>query len=354
MKAEVFNAHSKYIILKHALKENNVSQTCELFGISRTTYYNWKRLYEKFGMAGLKTKEPKKPEMPNKISKSLENEILSYVERYPDDGPKRIYYELKSEGINIGESGIYNVLKRHNLTKKSQRKEYSKNKGIHSGGKRRNKKLTTAFKNIQDSYPGYLVIQRIDFIGTFEGIGKIYQYSVYDTHSKWGMVKIYNKKQDIDVWYYFELKLIYLAKILKISIDNLVTEKTKEFVPCFVKGNRYKDIIGKLNTNHSFISPGENTVLDHMTDFNELLLKEFYNKITMDKDLDSFAKVEAALHKFLRHYNFSRRISKGPNAGKVPAEIILDRAVHNDVDLDTLPLWILALINPSKAGDGNE
>lgn len=353
MKAEDFNAHSKFMILKHALKENNVSRTCTLFGISRTSYYNWKRTYEKFGMAGLKIKEPKKPQMPNKVSKALENEILSYVERYPGDGPKRIYYELRAEGFDIGESGIYNVLKRNSLTKKSQRIEYSRNKALHLNGRLRSRKPGTYFITAKDSYPGYLVIQRIDFIGTFDGIGKIYQYSLYDTHSKWGMVKIYNKKQDIDVWYYFELKLVYLMKTLKLSIENLVTEKTKEFVPYFVKGDKFREIIKSLSINHSFIPPGENIVLEEIADFNELLVKEFYNKIAGDKSLDSFSKVETALHKFLRHYNFSRRIPSGCNAGKVPAKVILERAIHNNVDLDTLPLWILALINPSKGAGEN-
>ena len=73
-----------------------------------------------------------------------------------------------------------------------------------------------------------------------------------------------------------------------------------------------------------------------MSDFNELLVKDFYNKIGMDKNLNSFIKVERALNKFLRHYNFSKVISSGCNVGKVPAKVILERAVHNNVDLDTL------------------
>lgn len=353
MKAEAFNAHSKYMVLKHALKENNVSLTCKLFGISRTTYYNWSRAYEKQGMAGLVVKEPKKPEMPNKVSKSIENEILSYVERYPADGPKRIYYELKAEGFNMGESGIYNVLKRHNLSKKTQRREYSKNKAINNR-KRGSKNSLPYFQDIAQSYPGYLVIQRIDYMGRFEGIGKVYQYSIYDTYSKWGVAKIYNKKQDIDTWYYFELKLVYLMKTLNLNIDNLITEKTKEFVPYFVKNNNYKDILENFNINHKFIAPEKNTVLDYMSEFNEFLVREFYNKVGENKNLDSFIKVERALHKFLRQYNFSTEIRNGPNAGKVPGMVILERAVQNNVDLDTLPLWIMALINTPKAGEQGE
>ncbi|MBU3142845.1 helix-turn-helix domain-containing protein [Clostridium sp. CF012] len=351
MKVEVFNAHNKYMILKHALKENNVSQTCELFGISRTTYYNWNRAYEKHGMLGLEIKEPKKPKMPNKANRSIEDEILSHVQRFPTDGPKRIYYDLRVEGFNIGESGIYNVLKRYNLSTKVKRIDYSKNKGIYVSEKQKNKKLALCFENTKESYPGYVVIQRIDFLGTYDGIGKIYQYSLYDTYSKWGVVKLYNKKQDIDIWYYFELKLVYLMKTFNINIENLITAKTKEFVPYFIKGDKYKEIIENSHINHRFIALEKNTILDVMSDFNELLVKDFYNKIGTDKTLNSFIKVERALHKFLRHYNFSRVISSGCNSGKVPAKVILDIAIQNNLDLDTLPLWILALLTPLKEGD---
>ena len=292
--------------------------------------------------------------MPNKVNKTIEQEILSYIEKYPTDGPKRIFYELRAEGLNIGESGIYNVLKRHNLSTKAMRTEYSKNKARHFNAMHKNKMITPCFESTQESYPGYLVLQRIDFIGRFDGIGRIYQYSFYDTYSRWGIVKLYNRKQDIDVWDYFEVKLVYLIKIFNLNIENLITEKTKEFVPYFVNSDKYKEIIENLHINHRFIASEKNTILHSIGDFNELLIKEFYNKIGNNKDLDSFVKVERGIHKFLRNYNFSRVITSGCNTGKVPAKVILERAVHNDVDLDTLPLWILALLNQPIRGDQNE
>ena len=60
LKVEGFNAYNKYRILKHGFKENNISDTCKVFGISRTTFYNWNRAYQKQGMMGLEVKEPKK------------------------------------------------------------------------------------------------------------------------------------------------------------------------------------------------------------------------------------------------------------------------------------------------------
>ncbi len=354
MKSKGFNAHNKYMILKHALKENNVSRTCELFGISRTTFYNWQRAYQKYGMVGLEIKEPQKPQMPNKVNKTIEQEILAYVSSYPADGPKRIYYELRAEGIDIGETGIYNVLRRNNLTRKAQRVQYSKNKAFHMKTNRKDSKEILGFFNKQEIYPGYLVIQRINFMGTFDGIGKIYQYSFYDAASKWIAVKLYNKKQDIDIWNYFERKLVYLLKLFNINITNLATDRKKEFLPYFVKGNKYKEVIEELHINHIFISPEDNTALEDMMSLNKFLVTEFYDKIGLNHELDSFAKVEGALNKFIREYNFYNIILNGHNTGRTPVEAVLERASQNNVDLDTLPLWILALINYSRRGEKSE
>ena len=354
MKTEVYNAYTKYMILKHAAKANNVSATCALFGISRATFYNWNRAFNKYGMAGLETKEPQKPQMPNRVNKKNEQEILDYVAKYPADGPKRIYYELKTEGYTIGESGIYNVLKRNHLSNKSERIVYSKSKGKgnNQSGKIVNKE--PHFKNFRNEQPGYLMTQRLEFMGTFDGIGRIYQYTIYDTASKWGLVQLYNKKQDIDVWQFFEFKLLYLIKTFNLSIKNLVTDKTKTFLPYFVRDDKYKGILENAHISHWFASPENTTVLNEMSVFSEYLVRGFYNKISSDATLDTFDKVERSLQKFVRDYNFSSIISSGLHKGKTPAQAVLENATQNQADLDTLPLGILALIQFQGRGGKNE
>ena len=349
MKNEVFNAHNKYMIIKHAMKVKNVMQTCELFGISRTTYYKWLNAYQNSGMNGLEVKEPKKPIMPNKVSKSVEIEILDYVVRFPKDGPKRIYYELKSEGVKIGETGIYNVLKRNDLTTKNKRIEYAK-KNIKStqaynSRLRKNPRLLNVSHT---TFPGELVVQRVDYIGKFDKIGKIYQYTVLDLYSKWVAVKIFNRKSDIDIWDYFEVKLVYLMKTFNINIENLLTVKNKEFVPFFIGGERYSDIVKQFNFTHGYISSDQCVVLEEIDDFIAYSIKIFYSQIGADGGLDSFSKVDRALQKFVRNYNFIRPVERGKNQGKIPAQIVLECAKENHVDMDTLPLWMLALINPIK------
>lgn len=354
MKSKGFNAYTKHMILKHGFKEGNISRTCELFGISRTTFYNWRRAYEKDGISGLEEKEPQKPKMPNKVSREVEEEILAYVVNYPKDGPRRIYYELKAEGIHVGETGIYNVLKRNDLNNQKQRIKFAKHKPYQIKTKEKSNKSQFNLLNTEETYPGHLVIQRIDFIGTFDGIGRIYQYSFYDTVSKWGEIKIYNKKQDINVWHYFERKLVYLLETFNLNIENLITEKEREFLPYFVKDDKYEEIFKNFNINHIFVSPENTNILDDIREFNKFIMEKFYKKISLNENLNSFIKIENAMNNFVREYNFCNTISKGPNKGKTPAELVLEKAIENGADLDTLPLWLLALINSPKRGGIDE
>lgn len=358
MKQETFNAYNKYRILKHGKRTGNISETCEIFGISRTTFYQWKNAYEQHGMKGLEVKEPKAPDMPNKVSAAVEREILNYVKLNPADGPRRIYYELKSEDFEVGESGVYNVLKRNTLTTRDRRMAYAKQSRSTSGSnseqrsRQRQKQMSIRRGlSLNENYPGYLVLQRLEYMGKFEGIGKIYQYTIYDTDSKWVFAKIFNRKVDIDVWDFFEAKLVYLMRTFNLDVANLLTEKSKAYVSFFVKNDRYKDLKERYGIEHQFLSTDQMPLVADMDAFHLYLVKTFYEEIGSSPHLDSFINVERALQRTIRHYNFKETIKTGPHKGKVPARVVLARAEAKNIDMNTLPLWVMALIDPLKEGE---
>ena len=48
----------KFRVLTYAKKIKSVSKACRYFGISRTTFYEWKRAYEEKGEPGLINRSP--------------------------------------------------------------------------------------------------------------------------------------------------------------------------------------------------------------------------------------------------------------------------------------------------------
>ncbi|HFK8543837.1 TPA: helix-turn-helix domain-containing protein [Proteus mirabilis] len=45
-------------MLNHARESKNIAKTCRYFGISRETFYAWKRAYERDGEKGLINNNP--------------------------------------------------------------------------------------------------------------------------------------------------------------------------------------------------------------------------------------------------------------------------------------------------------
>jgi transposase len=90
----------------------------------RKWFYKWKKRRDKEGDEGLRLKIRRAPKMPNKVPEEIEKEILNFVKEYPAYGLERIEEELKSTGIFVRHSGIYNVLKRKGLNRAKNRLEW--------------------------------------------------------------------------------------------------------------------------------------------------------------------------------------------------------------------------------------
>lgn len=130
-------SHDDLIILhrvqlfKYA-KRHSVKAACQIFGISRTRYYELLSEFTKYGREGLRPKKRPDPQMPNQIKKEVEKEILDFVKNCPTYGPERIANELRSltsGRISYTGGGIYNVLKRNGLNRRIERLLHAEEKG---------------------------------------------------------------------------------------------------------------------------------------------------------------------------------------------------------------------------------
>jgi transposase len=102
----------------------SVSQACRTFGVHRSTYYHWKRQVDRHGPEMLRPRERRRPQMPNQLSKMVEERIVSFSIAHPGLGPKRIASELAREkwgGIVVSPNGVWKVLCRHGLNTRAKR-----------------------------------------------------------------------------------------------------------------------------------------------------------------------------------------------------------------------------------------
>jgi transposase len=104
------------MIIESERSGRTISDICNVFGVSRQTWYKWKRRYNVYGIDGLKNQSKRPHNIKNvKVTKELEKIILE-LRLNNRFGPMRIRFRLKRKyGISLGTKTIYNLLKRYNL-----------------------------------------------------------------------------------------------------------------------------------------------------------------------------------------------------------------------------------------------
>lgn len=95
---------------------DSVAEVCRRRGISRETYYLYRRRYGEEGLAGLKPRSRRPRVSPGRIDPLLEAEICELRRRHPRWGARRIRAELRRAGVAPpATSTIHQVLRRNHL-----------------------------------------------------------------------------------------------------------------------------------------------------------------------------------------------------------------------------------------------
>ena len=104
------------MIIEPERSGKSISDVCIAFGISRETWYKWKRRYDPYGVDGLKNQSRKPHNIKNvKVTEELKKLVLE-LRLNNRFGPMRIRFRLKRKyGVSLGTKTIYNLLKRHKL-----------------------------------------------------------------------------------------------------------------------------------------------------------------------------------------------------------------------------------------------
>lgn len=110
----------KLKVLEYAQEVGNISKACRYFGISRQSFYQWKRALAEEGEQGLVNSKPC-PENPKlRTPPEIEEKIL-YLRKTYHLGQQRISWYLdRYHGIKISSSGVYGILVRIGLNRLPQ------------------------------------------------------------------------------------------------------------------------------------------------------------------------------------------------------------------------------------------
>lgn len=299
-------------------QRHNITKACQVFGISRTTFYNIKKQFIKTG--SLEPRIRRKPRMPNEASLRVKKLLLKIVQQYPGCGSSFYAYELRQHGIHITQQGVWYCLKRFGLNNRYKRLVYIEELATHEQPltERSLKQLKRTFSEIKrGAWPGHVVALDTFCVGSLKGIGRIYQLTGIDLCSRFGWAHLYTDKSAASAVGFVEQCLIPTFYTNGIAIESVLTDNGTEFV-----NSSFRDMVTSYDITHYRIPRGKPLMNGYCERFQRTIHEEFYQPVFRRKFFASLEDLTQELTRYLVHYNFKRPHFGVIATGAIPADVL--------------------------------
>ena len=156
-----------------------VSQACRHFGLSRPTFYKWKRRYEAHGLAGLADR----PTTPHRSPRATPREVVSkviYLRTQYHFGPRRIADYLKRfHQLSVAVSTVHRLLKTH---------------GMHRlPANQKHRPHAQRWQRYEKPKPGHRLQLDVKFLERIPGTRRrLYQFTAIDDCTRIRVLKVYD------------------------------------------------------------------------------------------------------------------------------------------------------------------
>lgn len=290
---DYLNYLKKVQVLKYAKERGKNKEAYEFFGIKKSTFYKWKKEYEKQGEKGLLRKKPIAYNFPNQIKPEIVEKVLELRKEHKLGTWRIKWYLERYHDIIISESSVYRILKRNKVERLDRK---TTRRAMHS-------------IRYEKQTPGHHVQVDVKFLifTNEDGIKiKRYQYTAIDDATRIRTLKIYEKHTQ-------ESSIDFINCVVEkfpFRINTIQTDNGHEFQ------SKFHWHVQDLGIKHRFIKVGTPQLngkveRSHLTD-----KKEFYQLLSYTDDVDLNQK----LQQWENFYNFNR--PHGSFKGKTPYEIL--------------------------------
>ena len=240
-----------------------VKEACEIFSISKTTFYNWKKKFDKNGREGLLRKKRGSSTYWNSIGLKTVELILKLREEHKLGTWRIKWYLERYHDINVSESSVYRTLKRNNI------KPLDRSSTRRAMGPQRYSKDT----------PGHHVQIDVKFLIFHSPKGqktKRFQYTAIDDCTRIRALKIYKRHNQLNAIDF----LNYVVEKFPFRIHTIQTDNRHEFQ------SKFNWHVQDKGMNHRYIKPGKpqhngKVERSHLTD-----KREFYQILNYTDDVD--------------------------------------------------------------------
>ena len=319
-------------LLNLAEELGNISQACKIMGLSRDTFYRYKEAADKGGVEALIDQSRRVPNFKNRVDKRIEDAVIAYATDYPAHGQHRASNELRKLGVNISGSGVRSVWVRNDLANFKARLKALEKKVAEDGmilteaqvvALEKKKHDDEACGEIDTAHPGYLGSQDTFYVGTFKGVGRVYQQTFIDTYSKVVCAKLYTTKTPITAADLLNDKVLPLFESYDLPMLRILTDRGTEYCG-HEEHHAYQLYLAVNDIDHTKTkarTPQTNGICER---FHKTILQEFY-QVTLRKhmyhDIESLQK---DLDEWLESYNNERTHQGKMCCGRTPMQTLID------------------------------
>lgn len=312
--------HRRVRLLDLAEELGNVSAACRQLGISRTRYYDWKHISDRYGLEALWPKDRRRPAQPNETPTHVAADLMVLVVVEPTLGCRQYADRLAELGFVVGKTAVQRILNDHGLGRRRQRVARAAAVAMLSG-------LVTdpVTEQAPEPFgfchwagrPGDLVALDSFYIGKLKGVGKVYQLTAVDTCARWAIVKVIIGPVTTADTIRFIDHARKMMRRLGIPIRAVLTDNGPEY-----KGMPFRDHLAEIGIDHVRIpprSPNHNAVCER---FQGTMLQECWRPAFHRRHFTSVRQLQAEASAWLVRYNTRRRNHGDYMAGRRPIEIL--------------------------------
>ena len=331
--------HSNDKIIKHkvgllnlAEELGNVSKACKMMGVSRDTFYRYQDAVNTGGVDALFERNRRSPNLKNRVDTATEDAVIAYAIEEPAHGQARTSNELRKRGIFVSASGVRSIWLRHDLANFKQRLKALEAKVAEEGGILTESQVQALERKKQDDevcgeidthHPGYLGSQDTFYVGTFKGVGRVYQQTYVDTYAKVAHCKLYTTKTPITAADLLNDRVLPFYTEQALPVLRILTDRGTEY--CGKADSHDYQLYLAINeiehTKTKARHPQTNGICER---FHKTILQEFYQPALRRKIYESVEALQADLDEWLDYYNNERTHQGKHCCGKTPMQTLED------------------------------
>jgi len=288
----------RWKVLQQAADELNVARACRHFGISRKSFYKWKRRHADHGAAGLCDRPRTPHRSPRATSRDVIRKIL-YLRQQYHFGPGRIAtYLHRFHQILVARSSVHRILKRHGMSRLPANQKHR------PYGKR--------WKRYEKVTPGHRLQVDVKFLERIPGTRRrLFQFTAIGDCTRIRVLKIFDAcNQRAAIQFIDEV-----LRRLPFRVHVVQTDNGAEFQSQFHWHLESRDV------RHCYIRPRTPRLNGKVERSHRVDDQEFYQLLDQDGISDDIHLFNEKLREWEDYYNYHR--PHGALSGQTPYERLL-------------------------------